>query len=85
MRLLLVEDNVALAGLLTKGLAVAGYEVDAVATVSESLAALATTRTYELRSSFRPAYNMAVNLVRNYTPEELRQMTSDLSGLNPLK
>lgn len=44
MRLLLVEDNAALAGLLTKGLAGAGFEVDSVATVSESLAALSTTR-----------------------------------------
>ena len=44
MRLLLVEDNAALAGLLTKGLAAAGFQVDSVATVSESLAALSTTR-----------------------------------------
>jgi ATP-dependent RNA helicase HelY len=29
-----------------------------------SLAGLASTRTYPLRSSFRPSYNMAVNLVR---------------------
>ena len=40
----------------------------------ERVASLATTRTYELRSSFRPAYNMAVNLVRNYTPEEARHL-----------
>src|SRR5947208_16121762 len=40
----------------------------------ERVAALATTRTYELRSSFRPAYNMAVNLVRNYSPEEARHL-----------
>src|SRR5205085_7835044 len=40
----------------------------------EKVASLATTRTYELRSSFRPAYNMAVNLVRNYTPEEARHL-----------
>jgi ATP-dependent RNA helicase HelY len=40
----------------------------------ERVAALATTRTYELRSSFRPSYNMAVNLVRNYTPEEARHL-----------
>src|SRR5439155_20975217 len=36
----------------------------------ERIASLATTRTYELTSSFRPSYNMAVNLVRNYTREE---------------
>ena len=44
MRLLLVEDNDALSGLLEKGLTTAGFEVDAVATVSDSLAALTTTR-----------------------------------------
>jgi ATP-dependent RNA helicase HelY len=36
----------------------------------ERVAGLAATRTYELTSSFHPAYNMAVNLVRNYSPEE---------------
>jgi ATP-dependent RNA helicase HelY len=40
----------------------------------ERVAGLATTRTYELRSSFRPSYNMAVNLVRNYPPEEARHL-----------
>jgi DNA-binding response OmpR family regulator len=44
MRLLLVEDNDALSGLLKKGLAGAGFDVDAVATVSDSLAALTATR-----------------------------------------
>ena len=33
----------------------------------ERVAGLAATRTYELSSSFRPSYNMAVNLVRNYS------------------
>jgi ATP-dependent RNA helicase HelY len=32
----------------------------------EQVAGLASTRTYALRSSFRPTYNMAVNLVRRY-------------------
>ena len=32
------------------------------------------TRTYDLTSSFRPSYNMAVNLVRNYTPEQAHHM-----------
>lgn len=32
----------------------------------DKLASLATQRSYPLRSSFRPSYNMAVNLVRNY-------------------
>jgi ATP-dependent RNA helicase HelY len=40
----------------------------------ERVAGLASTRTYELRSSFRPSYNMAVNLVQNYTREEARHL-----------
>ncbi|HWC33137.1 MAG TPA: DEAD/DEAH box helicase, partial [Actinomycetota bacterium] len=40
----------------------------------ERVAGLATTRTYELRSSFRPSYNMTVNLVRTYTPEETHHL-----------
>lgn len=34
----------------------------------EQVAALAGSRTYELRSAFRPTYNMAANLVRRYEP-----------------
>src|SRR2546425_2041431 len=40
----------------------------------ERVAGLASTRTYELRSSFRPSYNMAVNLVRNYTLDEAHHL-----------
>ena len=40
----------------------------------ERVAGLAATRTYDLTSSFRPSYNMAVNLVRNYTPEQAHTM-----------
>ena len=40
----------------------------------ERVAGLAATRTYDLASSFRPSYNMAVNLVRNYTPEQAHQL-----------
>jgi len=40
----------------------------------ERVAGLAATRTYDLASSFRPSYNMAVNLVRNYTPEQSHQL-----------
>jgi ATP-dependent RNA helicase HelY len=40
----------------------------------ERVAGLAATRTYDLTSSFRPSYNMAVNLVRNYTPEQSHQL-----------
>ena len=32
----------------------------------DQVAALASRRTYALRSSFRPTYNMAANLVRRY-------------------
>jgi ATP-dependent RNA helicase HelY len=40
----------------------------------ERVASLASTRTYELTSSFRPSYNMAVNLVRNYTREQAHHL-----------
>ncbi len=35
----------------------------------DKVASLATQRSYPLRSSFRPSYNMAVNLVRNFDHE----------------
>ena len=40
----------------------------------ERVAGLAATRTYDLNSSFRPSYNMAVNLVRNYSREQAHQL-----------
>src|SRR4051794_29440186 len=40
----------------------------------ERVAGLAATRTYELLSSFRPSYNMAVNLIRNYTREDAHHL-----------
>jgi len=40
----------------------------------ERVAGLAATRTYDLTSSFRPSYNMAVNLVRNYMPEQAHHL-----------
>lgn len=43
MRLLLVEDNARLSGLIAGGLAKEGLAVDAVSTVAECLSALATT------------------------------------------
>ena len=43
MRLLLVEDNARLSDLIVAGLAKEGFAVDAVATVSDALCALATT------------------------------------------
>ncbi|CAN7388236.1 DEAD/DEAH box helicase [Terrabacter sp. LjRoot27] len=38
------------------------------------VAGLASTRTYPLRSSFRPTYNMAVNLVRQFGRESAREI-----------
>lgn len=42
MRLLIVEDNVELAGLLAKGLRAAGYETDVLSTVDDASTALRT-------------------------------------------
>ncbi|MEQ1786448.1 MAG: DEAD/DEAH box helicase [Acidimicrobiales bacterium] len=44
----------------------------------EQVAALASSRTYALRSAFRPTYNMAANLVRRYEPEQAHHLL-DLS------
>jgi ATP-dependent RNA helicase HelY len=38
------------------------------------VAGLASTRTYPLRSSFRPSYNMAVNLAAQLTPAQAREL-----------
>jgi ATP-dependent RNA helicase HelY len=35
---------------------------------------LASTRTYPLQSSFRPSYNMAVNLVRRYSIDDAKRL-----------
>jgi len=40
----------------------------------QEVAGLASTRTYPLRSSFRPSYNMAVNLVDQYGRETSREL-----------
>ncbi|GGO91863.1 helicase [Nocardioides phosphati] len=40
----------------------------------KELAGLASTRTYPLRSSFRPSYNMAVNLVNQVGRERAREL-----------
>lgn len=39
-----------------------------------SVAALAASRSFRLTSSFRPTYNMAVNLVRSYSSDEARHL-----------
>ncbi|MET0728616.1 MAG: DEAD/DEAH box helicase [Acidimicrobiales bacterium] len=40
----------------------------------EQVAALASSRTYALRSAFRPTYNMAANLVRRYEPQQAHHL-----------
>lgn len=40
----------------------------------DQIAGLASRRTYELRSSFRPTYNMAVNLVRSYARDQAHHL-----------
>ena len=40
----------------------------------EQVASLASSRTYALRSAFRPTFNMAANLVRRYQPEEAHHL-----------
>jgi ATP-dependent RNA helicase HelY len=40
----------------------------------EQVASLASSRTYALRSAFRPTYNMAANLVRRYEPEKAHHL-----------
>ena len=40
----------------------------------DRVAELATSRRFLLRSSFRPTYNMAANLVRRYRPDRARQL-----------
>jgi ATP-dependent RNA helicase HelY len=40
----------------------------------DQVASLASTRTYELSSAFRPTYNMAANLVRRYPPDEAHHL-----------
>ena len=41
---------------------------------AKAVAGLASTRTYPLRSSFRPSYNMAVNLVRQTGRQSAREL-----------
>src|SRR3546814_5221504 len=40
----------------------------------DQVANLASSRTYALRSAFRPTYNMAANLVRRYEPAEAHHL-----------
>ena len=40
----------------------------------DQVASLASARTYELTSAFRPTYNMAANLIRRYEPDEAHHL-----------
>ncbi len=40
----------------------------------DQVAALASSRTYALRSAFRPTFNMAINLVRSYRPDQAHHL-----------
>ena len=42
----------------------------------DAITRLASTRTYPLQSSFRPSYNMTVNLVRNYDHAEAEHLVN---------
>lgn len=42
----------------------------------DAITRLASTRTYPLRSSFQPSYNMAVNLIRNYDLAEAEHLVN---------
>ncbi len=42
----------------------------------DGITRLASTRTYPLQSSFRPSYNMTVNLVRNYDHSEAEHLVN---------
>lgn len=42
----------------------------------DGITRLASTRTYPLQSSFRPSYNMTVNLVRNYDSSEAEHLVN---------
>ncbi|WP_219418789.1 DEAD/DEAH box helicase [Pseudonocardia nigra] len=46
----------------------------------EQVAGLASTRTYPLRSSFRPGYNMAVNLVGRLGTDDARELLEQSFG-----
>ena len=48
--------------------------------VLRELAGLASTRTYPLRSSFRPSYNMAVNLVQQTGRATARELLESIEA-----
>lgn len=57
-----------------RGIDIQGHAVVVVSdsAVAEDVAGLASTRTYPLRSAFRPTYNMTVNLLQRFPVDEAR-------------
>jgi ATP-dependent RNA helicase HelY len=49
-------------------------------TAFDAISRLASTRTYPLVSSFRPSYNMSVNLVRTYSRSEAEHLVNSSFG-----
>src|SRR5699024_988345 len=61
-------------GIDVEGHAVVIWNPGDEATDPGEVAGLASTRTFPLRSSFTPSYNMTINLVDRMGPEQARQL-----------
>ena len=61
-------------GIDVEGHAVVLWNPGDAATEPADVAGLASTRTFPLRSSFTPSYNMTINLVQQLGPEQAREL-----------
>ncbi|MGK2870253.1 MAG: DEAD/DEAH box helicase [Mycobacterium sp.] len=61
-------------GIDVEGHAVVLWHADDNAAEPAEVAGLASTRTFPLKSSFRPSYNMTINLVQQMGPDQARQL-----------
>ncbi len=61
-------------GIDVEGHAVVLWHADDSAAEPAEVAGLASTRTFPLKSSFAPSYNMTINLVQQMGPEQARQL-----------
>ncbi|OBG24646.1 RNA helicase [Mycobacterium sp. 852002-51057_SCH5723018] len=61
-------------GIDVEGHAVVLWNPSEETTEPSAVAGLASTRTFPLRSSFAPSYNMTINLVRHMGPEQAHQL-----------
>lgn len=61
-------------GIDVEGHAVVLWHPSDASTEPGDVAGLASTRTFPLRSSFSPSYNMTINLVQQMGPEQARQL-----------